>query len=146
MREIAEIDALCERRQGGCVRYSHLPLASLVPRRYRCQPNATNEQVAIDDHINTATTYDVIGQSGVPLALLPDGTPAGGFQIARNHPSLRRSHIGIASEAGDISVEHRTPSKLRKGLGNQAGLRRSRRFRATVLSSAQPGWQALSAR
>jgi len=31
----------CERRQGGCVRYSYLPLASLVPRRYRCQPDAT---------------------------------------------------------------------------------------------------------
>lgn len=43
-----------------------------------------NEQVAIDDHIDTATTYDVIGQSGVPLALLPDGTPAGGFQITLN--------------------------------------------------------------
>jgi len=40
-----------------------------------------NEQVAIDGHVDRTTTYDVIGESGVPLTLLPDGTPAGGFRI-----------------------------------------------------------------
>jgi len=29
-----------ERRQEGCLRFSYLPLESIVPRRYRCQPAA----------------------------------------------------------------------------------------------------------
>ncbi len=30
---------IAERRQEGCVRFSYLPAGSLVPRRYRCQPD-----------------------------------------------------------------------------------------------------------
>lgn len=30
--------AIVERRQQGCVRFSHVPLGSRVPRRFRCQP------------------------------------------------------------------------------------------------------------
>lgn len=41
-----------------------------------------NEQVAIDAALAETTAYDVIGPSGVPEALLPDGTPAGGFALA----------------------------------------------------------------
>lgn len=31
-----------ERKQIGCVRFSYLPYDSIVPRRYRCQPDSTN--------------------------------------------------------------------------------------------------------
>jgi len=41
-----------------------------------------NEQVAIDAALAEATAYDVIGPSGVPETLLPDGTPAAGFLLA----------------------------------------------------------------
>src|SRR5207302_10344610 len=33
-----------ERRQEGCVRYSYLPLASRVPRRYQCQPKTEADE------------------------------------------------------------------------------------------------------
>jgi Family of unknown function (DUF6519) len=51
-----------------------------------------NEQIAIDAHLAATTTYDVIGQSGYPLALLADGTPAGGFAIA------------LAANGADLSI------------------------------------------
>jgi hypothetical protein len=43
-----------------------------------------NEQIAIDHHLAATTTYDVIGRTGVPLTILPDGTPAGGFAMGLN--------------------------------------------------------------
>ena len=33
-----------ERKQTGCVRFSYLPLASIVPRRYRCRPENVGEE------------------------------------------------------------------------------------------------------
>jgi hypothetical protein len=36
-----------ERRQQGCVRFSYLPVASQVPRRYRCQPESDSEDVRV---------------------------------------------------------------------------------------------------
>ncbi len=35
------------RRQVGCVRFSYLPLSSLVPRRYQCQPSSTTEEIRV---------------------------------------------------------------------------------------------------
>jgi hypothetical protein len=34
-----------ERRQSGCVRFSHVPAGSQTPRRYRCQPDLVLEGV-----------------------------------------------------------------------------------------------------
>jgi hypothetical protein len=36
---------LVERRQVGCVRYSHVPAGSRTPRRYRCQPDLATREV-----------------------------------------------------------------------------------------------------
>ena len=33
-----------ERKQGGCVRFSFVPAGSLVPRRFRCVPNANHPE------------------------------------------------------------------------------------------------------
>jgi hypothetical protein len=33
-----------DRKQTGCVRFSYLPLSSIVPRRYRCQPAAVSDE------------------------------------------------------------------------------------------------------
>ncbi len=33
-------DVHSEKRQEGCVRFSYLPFTSIVPRRYRCQPES----------------------------------------------------------------------------------------------------------
>lgn len=47
MRLLAQVEdslftgrVIADRRQEGCLRYSFLPPDSLVPRRYRCQPDA----------------------------------------------------------------------------------------------------------
>ncbi|MUL46989.1 hypothetical protein FZI85_03440 [Mycobacterium sp. CBMA293] len=51
-----------------------------------------NEQIAIDEHISSTTTTDVIGQAGYPDGSLPDGTPLGGFAL------------GIASGGADLTI------------------------------------------
>jgi hypothetical protein len=48
------------RRQTGCVRYSWLPLDSLVPRRFRCQPG-DEASAAIIRPTFTSTTYGTPG-------------------------------------------------------------------------------------
>jgi len=63
-----------ERRQTGCVRFSFLPLASLVPRRYRCQPeleiaNRIEERERDGTHL-TALQKAVI-EADVVASLVP---------------------------------------------------------------------------
>jgi hypothetical protein len=41
------------RRQIGCVRFSYLPVDSLVPRRFRCQPETAGSQPAPAPHFTT---------------------------------------------------------------------------------------------
>jgi hypothetical protein len=36
-----------EKKQAGCVRFSYLPLSSVVPRRYRCQPVQETEALRV---------------------------------------------------------------------------------------------------
>lgn len=46
------------RRQTGCVRFSYLPFASLVPRRHRCQPESAEGESDIAPHF-TSLRYGV---------------------------------------------------------------------------------------
>ncbi len=36
-----------EKKQAGCVRFSYVPLGSIVPRRYRCQPTDTSDALRV---------------------------------------------------------------------------------------------------
>jgi len=40
-------DVRSEKKQSGCVRFSYLPLTSVVPRRYRCQPQQESEALRV---------------------------------------------------------------------------------------------------
>jgi hypothetical protein len=43
----------CLRRQSGCVRFSYLPLASLTPRRYKCQPTGDDNASVVTPTFNS---------------------------------------------------------------------------------------------
>jgi hypothetical protein len=53
-------NVMVSRRQSGCVRFCYLPLDSLVPRRYRCQPDDTGSSGRVVPQF-TSVTY---GQPG----------------------------------------------------------------------------------
>ena len=38
---------LCERRQAGCIRFSFVPLQSVTPRRYQCQPQSDEDAARV---------------------------------------------------------------------------------------------------
>ena len=40
-------DVRSEKKQQGCVRFSYLPLTSVVPRRYRCQPEQESDTLRV---------------------------------------------------------------------------------------------------
>ena len=40
-------DVRSEKKQSGCVRFCYLPLTSVVPRRYRCQPEQENDALRV---------------------------------------------------------------------------------------------------
>jgi hypothetical protein len=44
------------RKQVGCIRYSHVPVESRTPRRYKCQPE--NEQATQDDILRLAPCFE----------------------------------------------------------------------------------------
>ncbi|MGP1372614.1 MAG: hypothetical protein ACTS3T_07300 [Almyronema sp.] len=58
-----------QRRQQGCVRFSSLPLASQVPRRYRCQP--TLALAALAKTLNLPTISDPLQQAQIERQLSP---------------------------------------------------------------------------
>jgi hypothetical protein len=47
-----------DRRQEGCLRFSYLPLASRVPRRYRCQPAAEADMTRVRPNFTSLTYGD----------------------------------------------------------------------------------------
>lgn len=55
-----------ERRQEGCVRFSHMPWESLTPRRYRCQPAAAEDSVRVRP-LFTALRYGTPGYGQLAL-------------------------------------------------------------------------------
>jgi hypothetical protein len=55
-----------ERRQDGCVRFSYVPLDSITPRRYRCQPElALSREI---DHSLTCRRDDLLARTGNGLS------------------------------------------------------------------------------
>lgn len=46
-----------ERRQIGCVRFSHVPAGSRTPRRYRCQPDLELEDITDPDQVRRLRAY-----------------------------------------------------------------------------------------
>jgi len=72
-----------DRRQQGCVRFCYLPLASRVPRRYRCQPTADATAVTLRPNF-TSVRY---------------GEP-GYCQLSRNCPVEIRQGADDGSEIG----------------------------------------------
>jgi hypothetical protein len=55
-----------ERRQEGCVRFSHVPWESLTPRRYQCQPAAAADSVRVRP-LFTALRYGMPGYGQLAL-------------------------------------------------------------------------------
>lgn len=58
MAELAPADpweapVIASRRQQGCVRFSYLPLSSIVPRRYRCHPDSADEAARLHPLFNS---------------------------------------------------------------------------------------------
>jgi hypothetical protein len=60
-----------ERRQTGCVRYSFLPLASTVPRRFLCQPRDENAARQVAPAF-TSTTYGHPGYGQLASSCAPE--------------------------------------------------------------------------
>lgn len=82
------------RKQVGCVRYSWLPLASIVPRRHRCQPDSA----AATPHI--VPRFDSRHY----------GTPAYGQLAAATPPEIRRG----ADDESEMGVYHHLAGALRE--------------------------------
>ncbi|WP_326538112.1 hypothetical protein [Pseudorhodoferax sp.] len=65
---IFDAEVKAERRQTGCVRFSHVPPGSEVPRRYRCQPQLETEtrlaalraQALAEGHATTPAEEDAV--------------------------------------------------------------------------------------
>lgn len=95
-----------ERRQVGCVRFSHVPRGAIVPRRYRCQP-----QLAIDQAIEArakalGAPVPAAGREAIAVRVARRMVP--GFTARRYgrpaYAQLRRSTPpGIAEGASDGS-------------------------------------------
>jgi hypothetical protein len=74
-----------DRRQGGCVRFCLMPLASKVPRRYRClptsDPNAANIRPGFTSSRYGEPGYCQLGRNGPPEILqgAEDGSEIGVF-------------------------------------------------------------------
>jgi hypothetical protein len=66
---LAEVQA--RRRQQGCARFSYLPLGSLTPRRFRCQP-ATDADAARVRPILTSTRYGDPGYCQLSVRSAPE--------------------------------------------------------------------------
>lgn len=87
-----------ERRQTGCVRFSHVPTGSQTPRRYRCQPDMALEEVT-----------DPAERDRIRLRVAPRfvavryGAP-GYAQLAADGPDEVRTGAASGSEMG--AFEH----------------------------------------
>lgn len=84
------------RRQIGCVRFSSLPLASRVPRRYRCQPTLALEERARALNLPSSDELSVAEQTAIQLRVKPlftalrYGDPAYGQLSQRCAPEIRQ--------------------------------------------------------
>lgn len=51
-------DVRSEKKQSGCIRFCYLPLSSIVPRRYRCQPEEEGEAPRVKPQFTSLTYGD----------------------------------------------------------------------------------------
>ena len=66
-----------DRRQTGCVRFSWLPIAARVPRRYRCQPDLEiAEQIAAAIKKSSANTISDASRQAIQDAIVARLVPA----------------------------------------------------------------------
>lgn len=63
-----------ERRQQGCVRFSYVPLNSLVPRLYRCQPDLALTELATASGKDSWSDLPLAEQQVIQARLLPQFT------------------------------------------------------------------------
>jgi hypothetical protein len=94
------------RRQQGCMRFSYVPDGSIVPRRYRCQP-----QLAIDQQIETTTAATDTTLSAAEAALIA-------VRIRRwlvpGFTALRSSHPAYCQ------LHHSAPCGIRRGASDES--------------------------
>jgi hypothetical protein len=67
-------DVRSEKKQSGCVRFCYLPLTSVVPRRYRCQPEQESDALRVKPQF-TSLAY---------------GDPGYGQLASRTDPQIRK--------------------------------------------------------
>ena len=97
---------VAERRQTGCVRFSSLPLDSLVPRRYRCQPDLALAELA--QELNLPAIDDPERQTQIARKLAPQfttlqyGNPAYGQLSQRCAIEIRQG----ADDEAEMGVFH----------------------------------------
>lgn len=111
-----------ERRQAGCVRFSHVPLGSQVPRRFRCQP-------AIPDGTPPAAAELLAHRVAPAFTSLRYGDP-GYCQLTRScPPEIRRgaddeSEMGVFSSLQQAQREDNLRIRLEEYLrfGLEAGI------------------------
>ena len=61
----------CERRQSGCIRFSFVPLGSITPRRYQCQPPNNDEAAGVTPHF-TSLSYGEPGYAQLSQRCRPE--------------------------------------------------------------------------
>ena len=83
-----------ERRQEGCIRFSYLPLASMVPRRYRCQPAVATDATRV-----------------VPMF---DSLRYGDANYGRVNRRTAAEVLGGADDAGEMGVFHEQLAQQRE--------------------------------
>jgi hypothetical protein len=59
-------DVSSEKKQSGCVRFCYLPLTSVVPRRYRCQPEEESDVLRVRPQF-TSLAYGDVGYAQLAL-------------------------------------------------------------------------------
>lgn len=94
---------VAERRQQGCVRFSHVPRGSRVPRRYRCQP-------VIPDDVSESEATRIAALVFPRFTSLTFGEPGYG-QLAGRHPEEIFRGAEDGSEMGAFS-HLRQPQRL----------------------------------
>jgi hypothetical protein len=120
-----ESDVIVERTQEGCVRFCYVTDESIVPRRYRCQP-----QLAFDDPANAALPRAEIALRMRPVFTSRHFRDPGYGQLARSCPLGLRRGAEDESEMGVFWQLHQPQreSNLRQALeeylrlGLEAGL------------------------
>lgn len=104
---------LCEQRQAGCVRFSYVPLDSITPRRYRCQP--TNE----DDASRVAPQFSSLRFGAPDYAQLSTRCPKEIFSGADDESEMGAFHL-LYEPQRISNLEIRLAEYLRFGL--EAGI------------------------